>query len=97
MYGAAEESDQEPPAKGQKIQTEAIWAVPGEAICHVWLSDRREAVTGEILRPSPVERRSGARLIPIGLPGRSAARTTASPRQRPTFFMKSPRCATNSV
>jgi hypothetical protein len=32
MYGAAEESDYEPPAKSQKIRTEATSAVAGEAI-----------------------------------------------------------------
>jgi hypothetical protein len=45
MYGAAEESDQEPPAKSQKIRTEATSAVPGEGHCHVRLSNWREAVT----------------------------------------------------
>jgi hypothetical protein len=32
MYGAAEESDSEPPARSQKIRSEATSAVPGEAI-----------------------------------------------------------------
>src|SRR6266536_2161639 len=91
MYGAAEESDSKRPARSQKIRSEATSAVPGEVLPRLALQLARSRHRRElILHPSLVERRSGARLIPIGLPGRPAAWTTRSPGQRPAFFMKKP-------
>lgn len=67
MYGAAGESDQEPPARSQKIRSEATSAVPGEAILPRLALQLARSRHRRDLHPSLVERRSGAKLIPLGL------------------------------
>lgn len=88
--GPPKKSDSEPPARSQKFRREATSAVPGEAILsRLALQLARSRHRRElILHPPLVERRSGARLIPIGLPGRPAAWTTRSPASGRLFFMK---------
>jgi hypothetical protein len=90
--GPPKKATQSRPARSQKIRCEATSAVPGEVILsRLALQLARSRHRRElILHPSLVERRSAARLIPIGLPGRPAAWTTRSPGQRPAFFMKKP-------
>jgi hypothetical protein len=83
MYGTAEESDQEPPARSQKIRTEATSDVPGEA------TRPRLALQ---LAPSPshpslVERRRWCEAhSPIGLQPHGRRK----PKPAAGFFMKKP-------